>query len=122
MYKPGGYFIRNPDLVPVYLHPGMWGWVLHRITGLLIVFYLLLHIWVIGRAAVSPQSFDAIMQTLSGPFWRVLGVGLLACVPLTTPIGGGFKRVTVTLRKRFDMFACVRPFRVFRVSNALSQG
>jgi succinate dehydrogenase / fumarate reductase cytochrome b subunit len=80
MYKPGGYFIRNPDLVPVYLHPGMWGWVLHRITGLLIVFYLLLHIWVIGRAAVSPQSVDAIMETLSGPFWRVLGVGLLACV------------------------------------------
>ena len=48
--------------------------------GLLILFYLLLHLFVIGQAAVSPQSFDAIMQTLSGPFWRVLEVGLLACV------------------------------------------
>lgn len=48
--------------------------------------------------------------------------GIVLKEPLTTPIGGGFKSVTVTLRKRFDMFACVRPFRVFRVSNALSQG
>ena len=80
MDKPRGLFMRNPDLVPAYLRPGMWGWLLHRVTGLLIVFYLLLHIWVIGRAAVSPQAFDAIMVTLGTPFWRVMEVGLLACV------------------------------------------
>ncbi len=31
--------------------------------------------------------------------------------PVTTPIGGGFKSINVTLRKRFDLFANFRPVR-----------
>jgi len=31
--------------------------------------------------------------------------------PVTTPIGGGFKSINVTLRKRFDLYANVRPIR-----------
>jgi isocitrate dehydrogenase (NAD+) len=31
--------------------------------------------------------------------------------PVTTPIGGGFKSINVTLRKRFDLFANFRPIR-----------
>ena len=33
--------------------------------------------------------------------------------PLTTPIGGGFRSLNVTLRQRLDLFACVRPVRWF---------
>ncbi len=33
--------------------------------------------------------------------------------PLTTPIGGGFRSLNVTLRQRLDLFACVRPVRYF---------
>ena len=80
MYRPSRYLMRNPDLAPASLRPGMWGWVLHRVTGVFMILYLLLHIWVIGRATDGPQSFDAAMSTLAGPFWRVLEVGLLACV------------------------------------------
>ena len=29
--------------------------------------------------------------------------------PVTTPIGGGFKSINVTLRKRFELFANFRP-------------
>ncbi|MEJ2341253.1 MAG: isocitrate/isopropylmalate family dehydrogenase [Gemmatimonadales bacterium] len=29
--------------------------------------------------------------------------------PLTTPVGGGFRSLNVTLRQRLDLFACVRP-------------
>ncbi len=31
--------------------------------------------------------------------------------PVTTPIGGGFKSINVTLRKKFDLFANLRPIR-----------
>ncbi len=31
--------------------------------------------------------------------------------PVTTPVGGGFKSINVTLRKRFDLFANFRPIR-----------
>ncbi len=33
--------------------------------------------------------------------------------PLTTPIGGGFRSLNVTLRQVLDLFACVRPVRYF---------
>jgi len=29
--------------------------------------------------------------------------------PLTTPVGGGFRSVNVTLRQKLDLYACVRP-------------
>ncbi|MCX7799062.1 MAG: isocitrate/isopropylmalate family dehydrogenase [Fimbriimonadales bacterium] len=41
-----------------------------------------------------------------------LGVGLKA--PLTTPIGKGSVSPNVTLRKRLDLYACVRPVRSLR--------
>jgi len=33
--------------------------------------------------------------------------------PLTTPVGGGFRSLNVTLRQTLDLFACVRPIRWF---------
>ncbi|MEZ4703940.1 MAG: isocitrate dehydrogenase (NADP(+)) [Bdellovibrionota bacterium] len=33
--------------------------------------------------------------------------------PLTTPVGGGFRSLNVTLRQIFDLYACVRPIRYF---------
>jgi len=34
--------------------------------------------------------------------------------PLTTPVGGGFRSLNVTLRQIFDLYACIRPVRYFR--------
>jgi isocitrate dehydrogenase len=33
--------------------------------------------------------------------------------PLTTPVGGGFRSLNVSLRQQLDLFACVRPIRYF---------
>ena len=33
--------------------------------------------------------------------------------PLTTPIGGGFRSLNVSLRQKLELFACVRPVRYF---------
>lgn len=33
--------------------------------------------------------------------------------PLTTPVGGGFRSLNVTLRQKLDLYACVRPVRYF---------
>jgi isocitrate dehydrogenase len=33
--------------------------------------------------------------------------------PLTTPIGGGFRSLNVTLRQILDLYACIRPVRYF---------
>jgi isocitrate dehydrogenase len=34
--------------------------------------------------------------------------------PLTTPVGGGYRSLNVTLRQRLDLYACVRPVCYFR--------
>ncbi len=34
--------------------------------------------------------------------------------PLTTPIGGGFRSLNVSLRQEMDLFACVRPVRYYQ--------
>ncbi|MDX9752720.1 MAG: isocitrate dehydrogenase (NADP(+)) [bacterium] len=33
--------------------------------------------------------------------------------PLTTPVGGGFRSLNVSIRQKLDLFACVRPVRYF---------
>ena len=34
--------------------------------------------------------------------------------PLTTPVGGGFRSLNVSLRQEMDLFACVRPVRYYQ--------
>ncbi|MCK4461397.1 MAG: isocitrate dehydrogenase (NADP(+)) [candidate division Zixibacteria bacterium] len=49
------------------------------------------------------ETFDAIKQ------YKVALKG-----PLTTPIGGGFRSLNVTLRQVLNLYACVRPVRWFK--------
>ncbi len=34
--------------------------------------------------------------------------------PLTTPVGGGFRSLNVTIRQRLDLYVCVRPVRYYK--------
>ncbi|MFQ5702127.1 MAG: isocitrate dehydrogenase (NADP(+)) [Acidobacteriota bacterium] len=34
--------------------------------------------------------------------------------PLTTPVGGGFRSLNVTMRREMNLYACIRPVRYFR--------
>jgi isocitrate dehydrogenase len=49
------------------------------------------------------ETFDALRQ---------FNVGIKG--PLTTPVGGGFRSLNVTLRQVLDLYACVRPVRWYR--------
>ena len=49
------------------------------------------------------ETFDALREYLVG----IKG-------PLTTPVGGGFRSLNVTLRQVLDLYACVRPVRYFQ--------
>jgi succinate dehydrogenase / fumarate reductase cytochrome b subunit len=58
---------------------GMAAWLLHRITGLGLVVYLLLHINVTSSLH-NPESFNQVMGFLGSPLFRFLELGLLALV------------------------------------------
>ncbi len=62
------------------IHMGTFAWILHRLAGLGLIFYLLLHIWVIGHLAGGERSFDSIMEAFNNPFFKFLEIGLIGVI------------------------------------------
>ena len=61
-------------------YTGQVAWVLHRVSGLAIVLYLILHIWSISKLS-DPATFDEEMRLYSQPLFRLGEVAVLAaCV------------------------------------------
>ncbi|MDF2584690.1 MAG: succinate dehydrogenase subunit [Mycobacterium sp.] len=60
--------------------PGMWSWVLHRITGATIFFFLLVHVLDTALVRVSPESYNAVIDTYKTPIVGLMEVGLVAAV------------------------------------------
>jgi len=61
-------------------HAGFVAWLLHRITGVALAIYLMIHIVIISSLARGPESFDVTMKFLHSFVFRLLEVGLLAAV------------------------------------------
>ena len=59
---------------------GMWAFVLHRITGVALIFYLLMHIAVISTSLRGPDAFNKLLAVLTSPLFIVLDLGLLAAI------------------------------------------
>lgn len=55
---------------------GSWAWILHRLSGLALIFYLTLHIWVINTLTQGPGQFNKVMNFLVSPLFKFLEVGL----------------------------------------------
>lgn len=51
---------------------GMWSWVLHRVTGVAIFFFLLVHVLDTALIRVAPDAYDAVMSTYKNP---IMGIG-----------------------------------------------
>jgi len=61
---------------------GMVAWVIQRVTGLLLLFYLFLHIHTVSKLAEGPEAFNQAMATFHSPFFKLLEIGLLGTVVL----------------------------------------
>ncbi len=56
---------------------GMWSWVLHRITGVAIFFFLLVHILDTALVRVSPEAYNVVIESYKTP---IMGLGELGLV------------------------------------------
>ena len=62
--------------------PGMWSWVVHRITGVAIFFFLLVHILDTALVRVSPEAYNAVIGTYKNPIMGLGEVALVAAIGL----------------------------------------
>ncbi len=59
---------------------GMWSWVLHRITGVTIFFFLFAHVIDTAMVRVSPHAYNTAVATYKNPVVGIMEVGLVAAV------------------------------------------
>ena len=84
--KSAGTLVSKPLAIKMPRRPvgtlyrgreGMWSWVLHRITGVAIYFFLLVHILDTSLVRVSPEAYNAVINTYKTP---IMGLGEAALV------------------------------------------
>jgi succinate dehydrogenase / fumarate reductase cytochrome b subunit len=59
---------------------GMWSWVAQRITGVLVFFFLFVHVLDTALVRVSPNTYDKVIQTYKNPIVNLFEVGLVGAV------------------------------------------
>lgn len=64
----------------MYTSAGFISFVLRRVSGVALVIYLFLHMWVIGSAIQGPEVFDARLNMVQTPFFKLAEIALLAAV------------------------------------------
>ena len=57
---------------------GLWAWVLHRVTGLLIGLYLVLHLWTLGFVLAGSEALNGILAHLNRPIFHLYDLVLFA--------------------------------------------
>lgn len=72
----------NTPLWPANYRTGMWAWTFHRISGLALTGYLIVHIIVISSSATGQRgvNFDRLLATLTQPLFLALDLLLWAAV------------------------------------------
>jgi succinate dehydrogenase / fumarate reductase cytochrome b subunit len=71
---------------------GTWGFVLNRVAGLALVFYLMLHLVVLSLLTRGPEGWDPFVALARSPAFLLLDVVLLAGI-----IGHGLNGLRVAL-------------------------
>lgn len=59
---------------------GMLSWILHKVTGLSIVAFLIFHIWGMSQMSKGPDAFNAVVEAYKTPLFRVGEVLLLGAI------------------------------------------
>jgi len=64
----------------MYRSTGFISFLLRRISGVALVIYLALHMWVIGSANQGPEVFNARLNAVQTPIFKLFEIALLAAV------------------------------------------
>lgn len=82
----------------MYTSTGFISFVLRRFTGIALVIYLFMHMWVIGSANAGPEVFNARLNLVQSDFFKIAEIGLLAAV-----VYHGFDGIRLLIVHYFDV-------------------
>jgi succinate dehydrogenase / fumarate reductase, cytochrome b subunit len=63
-----------------YNFTGSWAWIFNRLSGLALIFYLCMHIWVINTLTKGPETFDSVMRFLNSAPFKLMETALWAAI------------------------------------------
>ena len=80
-------FGRNSEFWPTNMKTGMWAWVGHRLTGILLVVYVFVHLSFLTQASLSHEKFNSLMAVMAQPQFVFLDF-LLVCAVIYHALNG----------------------------------
>ena len=105
MYRPkSGFFKMYKDEVGLNPNVGTWSWLLHRITGVILVLYLFMHFFALSSSIGGEATFNAWLSNLQTPLTHILEIGLVAVIAFHLLNG---LRITIA-----DFFFLTKPHKV----------
>ena len=75
-----GFFKTYKDEVSLNPDVGTWSWLLHRITGLILVLYTFMHFFALSSSVGGASTFNAWLSNLQTALTHLLEIGLVAVV------------------------------------------
>jgi fumarate reductase subunit D len=78
---------------PARNHPNYWAFLLHRVSGLLLAFFLPLHFWALGTAIEGAARLDGFLRWTSAPLVKLAEIGLV--VLLAAHLTGGLRLLAI---------------------------
>jgi len=98
-----GFFKTYKDAVSLNPDVGTWSWLLHRVTGLILVLYTFMHFFALSSSVGGASTFNAWLSNLQTTLTHLLEIGLVAVVAFHLLNG---LRITMA-----DFFLLTKPHR-----------
>ncbi|WP_286266601.1 succinate dehydrogenase, cytochrome b556 subunit [Thalassotalea atypica] len=70
----------NLDLTTIKMHPAANASILHRISGVIMVFAIGILLWVLSLSLSSAEGFAQVQAMLDGVFFKLIILGILAAL------------------------------------------
>lgn len=85
----------NLDLTTIKMHPAANVSILHRISGVIMVFAIGILLWTLSLSLSSPEGFAQIKSLLDGWFFTLIIIGI--CSALIYHVLGGIRHLMMDL-------------------------
>jgi len=70
----------NLDLTTIKMHPAATASILHRVSGVIMVFAIGILLWTLSLSLSSAEGFNSIKALLDGLFFKVIILGIVSAL------------------------------------------